>query len=220
MRRRKHNGRSYSHRRRSQIMKFDIAEFGFCKDKNEINLDNVLPINRRKMSNAAKFIYTSISGFGNLDCPIVFATNFGEIDRCIGLLSELSLSGLVSPTSFSLSVLNASVASVAIQKQIHAPIFAISSSAPVEMAMISAASKLNQFDKICVISYEESVHDKMQICAAFILKNGVSSELSIAKMPSLGNSLNSTENFIKNIGKDFYFFDDEICYKWKFNADF
>ncbi|CAM2892506.1 Uncharacterised protein [Campylobacter hyointestinalis] len=60
----------------------------------------------------------------------------------------------------------------------------------------------------------------MQICAAFILKNGVSSELSIAKMPSLGNSLNSTENFIKNIGKDFYFFDDEICYKWKFNADF
>ena len=47
-------------------MKFDIAEFGFCKDKNEINLYNVLPINRRKMSNAAKFIYTSISGFGNL----------------------------------------------------------------------------------------------------------------------------------------------------------
>ncbi|CUU70357.1 beta-ketoacyl synthase chain length factor [Campylobacter hyointestinalis] len=151
-------------------MKFDIAEFGFCKDKNEINLDKVLPINRRKMSNAAKFIYTSISGFGNLDCPIVFATNFGEIDRCIGLLSELSLSGLVSPTSFSLSVLNASVASVAIQKQIHAPIFAISSSAPVEMATISAASKLNQFDKFALYLMKKAFMIKCKFARRLYLK--------------------------------------------------
>ncbi|WP_158336121.1 beta-ketoacyl synthase chain length factor [Campylobacter iguaniorum] len=201
-------------------MKFDIVKFGACGDIAGVDLSQISPLNRRKLSNTAKFIYSSILDFGQFDMPIVFASNFGEINRCIDLLSELSGSSLVSPNSFSASVLNAPVASIGILRQIHSPIYAISSSAPVEDAMICAISKLNEFQQICVIAYEEDALSEFKQCVAFIIKNGDSCELCFEEFDKNAQiqkeNPKSTEVFVKNYPNNFSFTGDKLIYKWSF----
>ena len=57
-------------------------------------------------------------------------------------------------------------------KKTNSPIFAISSKFVVRDAFACAYSKLNEFEKICVVCYEEVPFKDSFICAGFMVKKG------------------------------------------------
>lgn len=116
---------------------------------------NMSTIEKRRLSTATKSI---LSLEFDYNLPIVFSTYKGEINRSLNLLEVLSKEHVTSPTSFSLSVLNASAASVSIFHKNHYDITAISSNPALENGLLQAYINLkssNQHDKYLVLSYFE-----------------------------------------------------------------
>ncbi|WP_195836300.1 beta-ketoacyl synthase chain length factor [Campylobacter portucalensis] len=196
-------------------MKFEILDLNFCDFKSGFNLNGLNPLQKRRLSIPSKCIYTLIKNSVKFNMPCVFASNYGEFHRCLNLLSGLSLTNSVSPTSFSLSVLNSALATFFIKHEIHSPLFAISSENLVEDAVICAYSKLLEFNEICVICYEEVPFSDEFYSSSFIIKSGNSISLEISQEKIISNLVN-LENFRENFGKDFSWSGREIGYRWKF----
>lgn len=165
------------------MIKFDICDIKFCDDKSGFNLEGLKPLEKRRLGNAAKSIFTVLNGLEICDdLAFVFSSSQGEFSRCISLLKELSLDNFVSPTSFSLSVLNSGLATFGIIKKANSPVFAISSKFVVRDAFACAYSKLNEFEKICVVCYEEVPFKDSFICAGFMVKKGDSFLIDLDKL--------------------------------------
>ncbi|MDL0095297.1 beta-ketoacyl synthase chain length factor [Campylobacter vicugnae] len=84
--------------------------------------------------------------------PIIFSSFSGESKQCVNLLKTLK-DDFVSPTAFSLSVLNATPAQMAILYQNQNEISSISAKDSLEYGFINAFTKPNQ--KVILINYEE-----------------------------------------------------------------
>lgn len=199
------------------MIEFSLSKIGFCSHKDEFYLDDIPLIGRRRMSMAFKAAYTAMKDFSEVDMPIVFASNLGEINRCTDLLKELGKFALVSPASFSLSVLNSTPCNIAIKRSIHSQIDAISAEACVENAVISAFSKLQS--QICLICYEESFETDEFFCVCMVMKKG--DDIKLQVLPSQSKkSIKSIENFVENFGKNFSYDDGANLYKWEFSDSF
>lgn len=112
------------------------------------DVSRVAPVARRRLSDAAKMAF-DLTSYKRLCMPIVFSSHIGELSRCLDMLERLHSE--VSPTSFSLSVLNAIPAMLAIDAGSHAPIMAISARSSVENGILSSLSH----DQAFLISYFE-----------------------------------------------------------------
>ena len=125
----------------------------------DMNLSSISPLERRRLGNAAKCAFSLLDENNeNLkSTPIVFSSCLGEINRCFNMLLGLQDSYLLSPTSFSLSVLNATPALLAIANNNNAEISAISANPSLEYALINAYTKLQDYKKVLVISYYEGL---------------------------------------------------------------
>lgn len=88
--------------------------------------------------------------------PIIFSSFSGESKQCVNLLKTLK-DDFVSPTAFSLSVLNATPAQMAIFYQNQNEISSISAKNSLEYGIIDAFIKPNQ--KVILINYEEFSSD-------------------------------------------------------------
>ncbi|MCH5322626.1 MAG: beta-ketoacyl synthase chain length factor [Helicobacter sp.] len=140
-----------------------LASNGFIENlpyKNEIksafDLSLVPSLERRRLGNAAKCAFTLLKDFDlSQTMPIIFSSFSGEIYRCLDLLKTLKKEHLVSPTSFSLSVLNATSALVAIMTKNHSEISAISADCSLEYGLINAYIKGQP--QAIVINYEENL---------------------------------------------------------------
>ncbi len=134
------------------------------------SLDGLAPLDKRRLSRAAKHIYTAfLDAFNENEIDpkstIIFATNLGEIKHCINLMSELNSDHLISPNGFANSVLNAAIANIAILKQFHGEIIAISSTDPINAALISAKARLiTQTKNIVIVIYEEDFYSQKSGC--------------------------------------------------------
>lgn len=116
-------------------------------------LDHIPVIERRRLSKGTKCV---LSMFENIEQPVVYASYKGEINRSLDLLHTLAESGVVSPTSFSLSVLNAVPAVSSIMYKNHNDITAVSSNPSLENALLQAYINLCDTKKNqLVISYYE-----------------------------------------------------------------
>lgn len=128
--------------------------------QHDFNLSSIPPLERRRLSNASKCAF-SLLGDKKLDStPIVFSSCLGEINRCFSMLLGLQNSYLLSPTSFSLSVLNATPALLAIANNNNAEISAISANPSLEYAIINAYTKLQDYKEVLVLSYYEGLCDE------------------------------------------------------------
>ena len=134
---------------------------GLKRFQGEIDLSSVPPLERRRLGNAAKCVFgvaKSLEASIDLSAtPIVFSSYYGEINRCYSLLGSLKNEGLLSPTEFSLSVLNANAALLAINKSNHSEINAISGANSLEMGVFAAALKGSESgeDVLLIDYYEE-----------------------------------------------------------------
>lgn len=169
------------------MMKFNISYLNFCDDKSGFKLDGLKPLEKRRLGRAAKAIFTLLDGvdFSSKNIAFIFASNHGEVSRCISLLAELSLNNFVSPTSFSLSVLNSSLATYAIMKKLNSPIFAIGSKQTVRDGLISAYCKLDEYDEVCVICYDEILYSDEFSAVAFIVTKGDNISLTPSNLENL-----------------------------------
>ena len=115
----------------------------------EPNISRVPPVARRRLGDCARLAFSVTSG-ERLEIPVIFSSYVGEINRCLSLLANLK--DEISPTSFSLSVLNAVPAQLSIDSKNNSEILAVSARASFEIAVISAL----KFKEAYVISYFES----------------------------------------------------------------
>lgn len=143
---------------------FDAIVFDDCDDisllkyKRDFEISHIPPLERRRLSRAAKCAFDLTKEFKTLDIPVVFSSYAGEINRCFELEKTLAANELISPTSFSLSVHNALSSLLSISMKNHSEISAISAFAPLEYAFIEANVCFNEgADKVLVIAYHEAI---------------------------------------------------------------
>lgn len=189
---------------------FKVLKHSFCSK--DYNIGDLSALQKRRMSKIDKILYTCIKDINIQNCPIIFASNYGEINRCIGLLSELSKDNLVSPTSFCKSVLNAPIGNICIQQQNNSEIFAISSEFPTETGFLSAFCKFDKYEKILILIYEEQI-DEISYGSSFLVQKGDDISLSILDS-SENNSLELSKIYDKFILRENFV---NGKFGWKFN---
>lgn len=159
----------------------------YCKT---FNLEGIAPLERRRLSNGAKSVMSLID---SSKIPIIFSSYKGEINRCFALLEMLAKEKIVSPTSFSLSVLNAIPALCSIYHKNQSEILSIASQASLEYGVLNAVLKLqsNPAIKECfVLSYYEGegaeYYYHNSICSLVLLKIALGDSVVLSLQESLG----------------------------------
>lgn len=147
-----------------KIEHFDAIAFDDCCDerilryKREFEISHIPPLDRRRLSRAAKCAFDLTRRFNALDMPVVFSSHEGEINRCFELQNTLAKGEPLSPTSFSLSVHNAVSSLLGIGMKNRCEISAISAFAPLEYALIQAHLLLDSgFERVLTLAYCETI---------------------------------------------------------------
>lgn len=146
-----------------QVDFYDVVAYGeisedLARYKKEFDLEKIPPMQRRRLSSAAKCAFSLLSSFESIDMPVIFSSYEGEINRCFELETALAKAEPVSPTSFSLSVHNAISSLLGIEAKNHNEILAISSFSPVEDALQAAFLRLNDgYERVLILAYHESI---------------------------------------------------------------
>ena len=212
------------------ISKFDaIIDTGSNLSELEIykkspDLTHIAPIERRRLSKGARFCISLLKECDEM--PVIFSSKHGEINRCFSLQSSLATLEPLSPASFCISVHNAIVAQNAIFAKNRAEISAISTNLSLENGILNAVTKFDEFDKIAIISYFESINNELMnendlIYAILVVvekgKN-FSIEISPNNEPNLANlTKNSDFEFLlnlKNHKKSWVTKEQDLSWKW------
>ena len=202
---------------------FVSSKIAGCPDyEQSFDLSHIPALERRRLSTLAKCIFAKLPEDLSNECKIIFASYTGEMNRCLSLLKELTTSDLISPTSFSLTVLNSAPALLAISQRNFSGITAISSNLAFEMALISAVAKLE--NEAFVIIYDELIGENkepqdyaflaLQICPgdSYCLEFSPIKQSDIKPKKSYVDFLNALR---KNI-KSYEFDSNSMHYKWNF----
>ena len=90
----------HTKRRHREIMKFqvdfyDAITYGevsedLARYKKEFDLAKIPPMQRRRLSSAAKCAFSLLSSFESIDMPVIFSSYEGEINRCFELETALA----------------------------------------------------------------------------------------------------------------------------------
>ncbi|MBQ7271012.1 MAG: beta-ketoacyl synthase chain length factor, partial [Campylobacter sp.] len=179
---------------------------------------------RRRLSKGARFCISLLKECDEM--PVIFSSKHGEINRCFSLQSSLATLEPLSPASFCISVHNAIVAQNAIFAKNRAEISAISTNLSLENGILNAVTKFDEFDKIAIISYFESINNELMnendlIYAILVVvekgKN-FSIEISPNNEPNLANlTKNSDFEFLlnlKNHKKSWVTKEQDLSWKW------
>ncbi len=192
--------------------------------KKSSDLTHIAPIERRRLSKGARFCISLLKECDEM--PVIFSSKHGEINRCFSLQSSLAKLEPLSPASFCISVHNAIVAQNAIFAKNRAEISAISTNLSLENGILNAVAKFDEFDKIAIISYFESINNELMnendlIYAILVVvekgKN-FSIEISPNNEPNLANfTKNSDFEFLlnlKNHKKSWVTKEQDLSWKW------
>ncbi|MBP3207384.1 MAG: beta-ketoacyl synthase chain length factor [Campylobacter sp.] len=212
------------------ISKFDAiidtdANFGELEIyKKSPDLTHIAPIERRRLSKGARFCISLLKECDEM--PVIFSSKHGEINRCFSLQSSLAKLEPLSPASFCISVHNAIVAQNAIFAKNRAEISAISTNLSLENGILNAVAKFDEFDKIAIISYFESINNELMSVGDLIYAilvvvekgKNFSIEISPNNEPNLANlTKNSDFEFLlnlKNHKKSWATKEQDLIWKW------
>lgn len=124
------------------------------------NLSFLPVMKRRRLSQAARYFFAAAWPLvGEEDCPCVYASYDGEVNRSVGLWHELFQEGAMSPTAFALSVHNAILGQWSLMRGSMNECVAISAqSAGLESAVIEACGLLQEgAAKVLVVVLEDPI---------------------------------------------------------------
>lgn len=179
------------------------AAMGISDCQNQHRLSHIPPIERRRLDQGAKAIFTLID-----DChsPIVFSSFQGEVNRCFKMYESLKQDNLISPTAFSLSVLNAIPALCAILFKNSKEILAVSQKMSLEHGLLNAYLLLEERkeEECLVIAYSEVENFVAPNSLAVIsmrVKRGSKVELRLLDEEAESNDTHdSLATFLQNYG--------------------
>ena len=192
--------------------------------KKSPDLTHIAPIERRRLSKGARFCISLLKECDEM--PVIFSSKHGEINRCFSLQSSLAKLEPLSPASFCISVHNAIVAQNAIFAKNRAEISAISTNLSLENGILNAVTKFDEFDKIAIISYFESINNELMSAGDLIYAilvvvekgKNFSIEISPNNEPNLANlTKNSDFEFLlnlKNHKKSWVTKEQDLIWKW------
>lgn len=192
--------------------------------KKSPDLTHIAPIERRRLSKGARFCISLLKECDEM--PVIFSSKHGEINRCFSLQSSLATLEPLSPASFCISVHNAIVAQNAIFAKNRAEISAISTNLSLENGILNAVTKFDEFDKIAIISYFESINNELMSAGDLIYAilvvvekgKNFSIEISPNNEPNLANlTKNSDFEFLlnlKNHKKSWVTKEQDLSWKW------
>ncbi len=94
---------------------------------------------------------------GSASCPVVFASRYGDVGRCLDLLRQMAVGEALSPASFSMSVHNAIGAMYSIANVCTEPYTAVAAGQEtLEAAFVEALGQLaNGEPAVLVVYYDE-----------------------------------------------------------------
>lgn len=188
-----------------------------------LDLNFIPPLKRRRLSRAGKCAFFLYEKFHFKVPPLlVFSSFAGEINNCFFMLNELVKNEPLSPNAFSLSVLNATPALLAIQTQNHGEIAAISGEPALEYGVLSAYTKLfeKRDKKAFVMSYFEGFGKEpyFLMCALKMSLNEPNFSLEISPNSSeisLEKAILSELKFLQNYAQKNYEFNAlNLHFKW------
>ena len=192
--------------------------------KKSPDLTHIAPIERRRLSKGARFCISLLKECDEM--PVIFSSKHGEINRCFSLQSSIATLEPLSPASFCISVHNAIVAQNAIFAKNRAEISAISTNLSLENGILNAVAKFDEFDKIAIISYFESINNELMNAGDLIYAilvvvekgKNFSIEISPNNEPNLANlTKNSDFEFLlnlKNHKKSWVTKEQDLIWKW------
>lgn len=201
----------------------DIRLLPYCKP---FELNHIPAIERRRLSKGTKCVLSMLQ---SIDKPVVYSSYKGEINRSLDLLYSLAESGIVSPTSFSLSVLNAVPAAAAIMYNSHNDITAVSSSPSLENALLQAYINMldTKQEQLVICYYEGAFKDyysqnKLYCCISMEVSKGTDIVLEKCcsdKTYGIADSISEIE-FLKHYHQkeNYSTYTDNTEWKWYFNA--
>ncbi|CZE49340.1 beta-ketoacyl synthase chain length factor [Campylobacter geochelonis] len=211
------------------ILKFDaITNVEICDELKDFcvtpELNHIAPLARRRLSKCAKFSAHLLKEIDTNSVASVFSSRDGEINRCFSLLDDVAKNEPISPTSFSLSVHNATLAQIAIFSSNNSEISAISSNLSLENGLLNGYLKLEDgFEKVAVISYFEGVDNqiakKTNLAYAVLVVIEKGSQICLEATPNTHESLakNSDIVFLKNMlsaKKSWSVSDEVLTWRW------
>ena len=192
--------------------------------KKSPDLTHIAPIERRRLSKGARFCISLLKECDEM--PVIFSSKHGEINRCFSLQSSIATLEPLSPASFCISVHNAIVAQNAIFAKNRAEISAVSANLSLENGILNAVAKFDEFDKIAIISYFESINNELMNAGDLIYAilvvvekgKNFSIEISPNNEPNLANlTKNSDFEFLlnlKNHKKSWVTKEQDLIWKW------
>jgi len=164
-------------------------------------VEEMQSINRRRLKRLGSMALSVAYRLPHTNAPIIFCSKYGEIDRCFGLLKELTETGVVSPQSFSLAVHNAIPSLYTIDRKINSNVIAISSDAGVFSALLEAQGLLASGEEsVRIIVAEEPIPEAYQkYCNfvgesyAYVIDLESLGDISIGFNVSQGSGIDSSE---------------------------
>lgn len=190
-----------------------------------LDLSFIPPLERRRLGRAGSSAFFLYEKFAFKAQPLlVFSSFAGEVNNCYAMLNALIRKEALSPNAFSLSVLNATPALLAIKQKNHSEITAVSANPAFEYAIISAYAKLNEQKEreAFVMSYFETLENEPQFLMLavqmslnepnFRLEFQPNSQrkglvkANLSELDFLCNNLESKQNY--------EFQSETLCFKW------
>ncbi len=127
---------------------FYISDFYYINPEDEINISDIPPLLRRKLSPVDKVLLCTLNKVYSPDIEeLVFSSAYGEISRLKSIISQYQEFNEVSPAQFSGSVHNYPAGFFTLHKKLNIPYYALASgensiSAGLVKAILSDKSKV------------------------------------------------------------------------------
>lgn len=191
----------------------------------EPELSHIPPMERRRLNKNAKQLFGVLKDFELKNTPSVFCSSNGEINKCFSLLNELSKNEPISPTLFSLSVHNATIALYSIFAKNCGEISAISSTNSLEYAIIDAYLMLDEeVSEVLVVSHFEGISQSFYedephgFVVAMLIEKGMDFSLQICENqakeePTKHSALDFLSHLVKN-HKNWEVNEPNLKWKW------
>lgn len=113
---------------KTNCLKFYADKFKIFDDVDALDLSDIPPIIRRRMSKLDKMTFSALEVvFTDSVQNVVYSSQFGEVDRLLKIIDQYTECDEVSPNTFSCSVHNYPVSFFLLNKHLSVPYTALSS---------------------------------------------------------------------------------------------
>lgn len=181
----------------TNVLEFYVNKFNYFDSIDAIDLSNIPPVIRRRMSALDKITLLALDKtYTDTIQNIVFSSRFGEVDRLLKIIDQYTQNNEVSPNTFSGSVHNYPVSFFLLNKQLSVPYTALSAyKNSISSGLMT--SLVSNYDNVlfCYSDVNNGAGNSLAINLS--KKFYKESTKYVVKLQSNNNSEDSFDNYVK-----------------------